>query len=534
MGSELGSMPRFDDSDPKSPSHEVVANPAEPLSKGSPVQIRRKIEGLFERLRQPLVSATSAITFINEHRQFGRYELLRPLAEGSMGMVILADDSNLGRRVALKFPKGINECASTAQRFIREAKTAAQISHANICQIFDAGEIDGQSYIAMAYVDGEPLSSVLFRSLASSSGAIERGLSGDKATAGIIIKLANAFQTAHEAGIVHRDIKPCNIIVDKHGEPIVTDFGLAKPFANDHSARITDAGSIVGSIAYMSPEQVSGTDGGVGPQSDVYSLGVVLYEMLTGRLPFEGPVGSIIAKIQTEQPVRPSEIRPGINRHLEDVCLRMMARDRLDRYSSMKDVVSALTALPDNTVPADIGTEPSNRGAFDFAGPNDCSLNANSETMPANTSDHFRLAQNTLPTASASPLLSILRWISCLPAALAAAVIAHVVVAYGNRLSLELTWMNPDSVFGKLTIYLMSNSCAGGAAVAVATQVAPSNQSSVAVIAAAIILFGSGAFFPFVVAARDYWSIFGLFCMNCASIIVAIEIRRSARSKGNV
>jgi serine/threonine protein kinase len=263
---------------------------------------------------------------------FGRYQIVRPLGRGAMGAVYLAYDSQLERHVALKTPV-LGSSPQAVGRFFREARAAAQLRSPYTCPVYDVGEIGGISYLSMAFIDGQPLS----RAIA------ERRQGGERAVARLLQKIARGLQKAHEQGIIHRDLKPDNIMVDGEGEPVVMDFGLARRLEDD--VRLTSAGSLLGTPAYMSPEQVDGDPDKVGPASDIYSLGVVLYEMLTGRLPFRGSLTAILRQIAAAQPPPPpSSINPALPEAspLQHICLKMMARSPADRYPSMAAVVEAL------------------------------------------------------------------------------------------------------------------------------------------------------------------------------------------------
>lgn len=286
--------------------------------------------------------------------QFGRYHIESVLGEGAMGSVYLAHDSELDRKVALKVPK-LDEPASEAElleRFYREARAAATLRHRGICPVYDVGSQDGFSYIAMAYISGMPLS----RFLAG------RKLKSMRKIAAVIRKLALALDAAHQKGVIHRDLKPANIMLDEDNEPVIMDFGLARQINREDASRLTIAGTIMGTPAYMSPEQVSGNIDLVGPQSDIYSLGVIFYEMLTGQLPFTGPVVVIIGQIIGSEPARPLNLRTDIDPALETICLKMMAKETADRYQSMQEVAEDLTAyLKQPTKPAadEAGTDSS-------------------------------------------------------------------------------------------------------------------------------------------------------------------------------
>ena len=264
---------------------------------------------------------------------FGRYKIEKELGKGAMGVVYLAEDTQLHRKVALKIPKQSSlDDPETLERFYREARTTATLRHANICPVFDVGDIDGTHYLTMAYIPGKPVSSYLGKKLPAA-----------KQVALLIRKIALALEEAHKNGVVHRDLKPSNVMLDDRGEPIVMDFGLACQTNTPENARLTQSGAILGTPAYMAPEQVRGEVHQIGPASDIYALGVMLYQFLTGELPFTGPVMMVLAQIITEQPRKPSEIRPDVDPTLEAICLKMMAKEIDQRYAGMKEVVAALT-----------------------------------------------------------------------------------------------------------------------------------------------------------------------------------------------
>ena len=276
----------------------------------------------------------AAVTVRAMPRRFGRYEILKQVGEGAMGAVYQARDQLLERIVALKTPKFTGEeDREDLDRFYREARSAATLCHPNICQIYDIGEIDGIHYISMAYVDGYPLSHFI----SANKPQAERRI------ASIIRKCALALDEAHSKGIVHRDLKPANIMIDQRGEPIIMDFGLAWQVGSE-DGRLTKSGVILGTPAYMSPEQLDGRPELIGPVSDVYSLGVVMYELLTGQLPFPGTgsIMSIIKDIVSKDPVRVSELRPGVSPAIESICHRAMSRDPEDRFGSMHELAAEL------------------------------------------------------------------------------------------------------------------------------------------------------------------------------------------------
>jgi hypothetical protein len=264
--------------------------------------------------------------------RLGRYQLLKLLGEGGMGTVYLAQDTHLDRPVALKVPHfEAADGPRVWERFYREARAAATIRHPHVCPVHDVGEIDGTPYLTMAYVEGKPLSEF----------AAERPLTPRQAAV-LVRKLALALQEAHQKGVIHRDLKPANVMIDLRGEPILMDFGLARRTGGG-DPRLTLCDAALGTPAYMPPEQVSGHLGATGPASDVYSLGVMLYELVTGRLPFHGGAKSMLAQVLMDEPPPPSAVRPDLDPRLEAICRKAMAKKVEDRYASMAELAAALT-----------------------------------------------------------------------------------------------------------------------------------------------------------------------------------------------
>jgi predicted Ser/Thr protein kinase len=279
-------------------------------------------------------SAFTPVRSCSLPEQFGRYHVARCLGQGTMGAVYLADDTQLERPVALKIPKFTDDDdEEMTARFYREARAAAHLRHANLCPVYDVGEIDGIRYLSMAYIEGRPLSDVL-----SQDGP----LNGQEA-ATFVLKLARALEIAHGRGVIHRDLKPANIMIDAHQEPIIMDFGLARRL-NKEDSRLTQDGMLMGSPAYMSPEQVEGDVERMGPCCDIYSLGIILYELLTGEVPFKGSIAAVMGQIIGSAPRKPSAVKPGIDPALEAICLKMIAKRPEDRFATMIDVVRALEA----------------------------------------------------------------------------------------------------------------------------------------------------------------------------------------------
>jgi serine/threonine protein kinase len=216
-------------------------------------------------------------------RKLGRYELKRLLGRGGFGEVWLGLDIRLGRDVAIKLPLFSRADEKRTRRFLSEAKASAALRHPNIIAVYDAGEIDGSLYLATEFADGRVLSEV------NDGKALP-----ERQAAQIVAALADALEYAHAANIIHRDLKPHNVILDPQGEPQLLDFGLAKRL--DDASQTID-GSVLGTPAYMSPEQARGSIQQVGKLSDQYSLGVILFRLIAGRTPFEGPPAVILQQV---------------------------------------------------------------------------------------------------------------------------------------------------------------------------------------------------------------------------------------------
>src|SRR6516165_2946352 len=256
----------------------------------------------------------------------GRYELTHLIARGGMAQVYRAVDRQLDRPVALKvlFPE-LSVDKTFVERFRREAQAAASLSHPNIVPVFDWGEDDGAYFIVMEYIDGRSLSAVLR----------DPQKLDPRQVAMIGAGVAAALGFAHRHGVVHRDVKPGNVLITPEGEVKVTDFGIARAVNTEES--LTQTGAVMGTAAYFSPEQAEGK--GVDARSDIYSLGVVLYEMAVGRPPFSGdsPV-AVASKHVRDQPALPREVNPRVPVALEAVIMKAMAKDPSARYGSAEEL----------------------------------------------------------------------------------------------------------------------------------------------------------------------------------------------------
>jgi serine/threonine-protein kinase len=272
----------------------------------------------------------------------GRYRIVRKLGAGGMADVYLAEDQELGRQVAIKILNDRHAADdSFIERFRREAKNAAGLSHPNIVSIYDRGEAEGTYYIAMEFLDGRSLKELI----------VGRGPAPIKTAIDYARQVLAAVGFAHRHGIVHRDIKPHNVLVGAEGRLKVTDFGIARSGAS----QMTEVGSIIGTAQYLSPEQARGAP--VDQTSDLYSVGVVLYEMLTGQVPFTGDTPLEIAmKHLSEVPRPPSELRPEVPHDLDSIVLRALAKDPSERYESADEMDADLARVLEG-LPVDPETE---------------------------------------------------------------------------------------------------------------------------------------------------------------------------------
>ncbi len=268
------------------------------------------------------------------------YRIVEKLGAGGMGVVYKAEDTRLGRTVALKFlPAELTRDEDAKQRFIQEAHAASTLDHPNICTIFEVDETaDGQMFISMAYYEGETLQAHL-----------AHGRLGIAAALDIAIQIAQGLVKAHALGIVHRDIKPANLILTADGGVKILDFGLAKLVGQ---LGLTTAGKALGTVAYMSPEQILGRE--IGPQTDIWALGVVLFEMLGGEVPFKGDIEpATIYAIVNEEPAPLRKLRPEVPNELHDIVHRALAKNPAQRYPQITALLADLTDLRRLRTPVD-------------------------------------------------------------------------------------------------------------------------------------------------------------------------------------
>lgn len=267
----------------------------------------------------------------------GGYEIISEIARGGMGVVYKARQKKLNRLCALKMIlSGQFAGKEELQRFYVEAEAAANLQHPGIVPVFEVGEIDGQHFYSMGFIDGKSLSQLV----------AERPLSALEA-ASLTRKISEAIAYAHSQNVIHRDLKPANVLIDGDGTPKVTDFGLAKSTAGESD--LTATGQILGTPSYMPPEQAAGNLEQVDEQSDLYSLGAILYCLLTGRPPFQAtnPM-DVLLQVLEEEPVAPTKLNPSVPRDLETICLKCIAKDKSKRYAAVDDLVAELTRFENN------------------------------------------------------------------------------------------------------------------------------------------------------------------------------------------
>jgi len=292
--------------------------------------------GFFQRLKQtpPWARAAPAETNDDAGREVpivAGYDILAVLGRGGMGVVYKARHLKLKRLVALKMIiAGGHAGRDQVARFLVEAEAVARLQHPNIVQIHEIGEQDGLPFFSLEYVDG---------------GSLDKKLAGNpqdpRAAAALVQTLAQAMHAAHQAGVIHRDLKPANVLLARDGTPKITDFGLAKQL--DSAVGQTQSGAVMGTPSYMAPEQAGGKTKEIGPAVDVYALGAILYEMLTGRPPFKAATTlDTIMQVVADEPVPPSRLQPKVPRDLETICLKCLQKDPAKRYRQALDLAEDL------------------------------------------------------------------------------------------------------------------------------------------------------------------------------------------------
>lgn len=281
----------------------------------------------------PTIGETSPEAAELKTRRIGNFEIMEVLGQGAFGAVYHAKDPLLEREVAIKVPHTSRIATQEMrQRFLREARAAAGLRHPNICPVYEIGEENDAPYIVMAFIKGQELSAVLKR----------RGHFTDRKAAILVRRIALGLEFAHQQGIVHRDLKPDNIMIDRERkEPVIMDFGLARRDSGNES-KLTQEGQLMGTPVYMPPEQARGDIAQIGPASDIYSLGIILYELIAGCRPYGGSLAEVLSRVLTADAAPPSSHRADISPQLEAICLKAIEHDVENRYTSMLELAGDL------------------------------------------------------------------------------------------------------------------------------------------------------------------------------------------------
>ncbi len=266
-----------------------------------------------------------------EYPEVPGYEILGVLGHGGMGVVYRARQLKANRLVALKMIRAVEHASPHERvRFQIETEAVARLQHPNIVQLHEVGDVRGQPYFSLEFCDGGTLTEQLKKKRPSPREAVE-----------LIETLARAMHHAHLRGVVHRDLKPGNVLLTADGTPKITDFGLAKRI-DDEARDVSKSGAVMGTASYMAPEQAAGKVRDTGPAADVYALGALLYECLTGRPPFEGPQLVVLVSVMSEEPAPPSRLAPKVPRDLETICLKCLSKEPARRYASAEELANDL------------------------------------------------------------------------------------------------------------------------------------------------------------------------------------------------
>ncbi|HAY79615.1 MAG TPA: hypothetical protein DCY79_07400 [Planctomycetaceae bacterium] len=312
------------------------------------------------RMLDTQVLMGAAGTRLSIPKTLDRYELQHQLGKGSMGVVFRARDPQLERDVAIKVPcLSDGDRANVLSRFRAEARAVAAVQHPNICAIHEVSEDQGIPFIVMALIDGQSLYDILKDR--ESPLEIEQCFTW-------VEKIALAVREAHQQNIVHRDLKPSNIMINQRNEPVIMDFGLA--LRGNETTETEAVGAVVGTPAYMAPEYLRNKSAS-GPMCDIYSLGVILYELLSGKRPFTGDMFEMISQMVVSSPQPPSSVRPELSSEVDAICLQAICRDPEQRYESMGAFAEALTGylqrLRSRLTASEIEEEKSDKETFDFS-----------------------------------------------------------------------------------------------------------------------------------------------------------------------
>lgn len=322
-----------------------LPNAAELRPHEMPARLRADLYGLAEGTADEGAELSPSVDLPGRKKYLGRFELRECLGRGAYGTVYLARDPSLQRDVALKIPRHALLDQVDRDRFLREGRTTGRLQHPNIVLVHEVGEVDGTCYLALAYCQGPTLAHWL---------AQHPGGTHPRLAAELVRKLAQAVAYAHGEGVLHRDLKPENVILEPtvrssrtEYEPKLTDFGVAKLL--DRGPSDTRTGVVIGTLPYMAPEQASGQRQAIGPVSDIYSLGVILYELLTGQVPHRGETQTeLLRRILLDEPIAPRKIKPGIPRDLEAICLKCLEKDWQRRYQHAAELSDDLRRFLDN------------------------------------------------------------------------------------------------------------------------------------------------------------------------------------------